>query len=517
MLSSMFTKKWVKSTWWWLIIIIVVGGVIRIPEFFAILGSEELMTIKIIWYDEAYSSYFAQHGLGDVVRLSGVDSTPMFFYLLLWVWQKIAGLSVVLLALLPFVFSVAAIPVVYLLGKQIFNHKTGLWAAWFFCISALNVDYATELRAYSLLVLLTSLSMLFWWRLRDKKSWKNLLGYILFSLLVMYTHYTGFALVGAQALLMFLYWKKDRLKTIGVHLLIALMYVPQLFLFQRWSDIFGNKDILMVPYFSRAFSHGDLNAVFGFFYSIVFGQFAYYYLWTGFFGLLVFGGYVYLLKRKWSDVKLRCLLLMPSIGFVLLAALKFIYAPKYFIVWTIPVCLILAYLINSWTKRRYQHVFVVGVSFVLLIFVIFGYQVSEANQHMYYAKSLFAEIEKNELPGDVVLTDHFNNLLMPWYYDGQAQEKFFFPDEEVLSRWRYWDYNIVNQDNVVQLDELIEGVDRVWSFDYWPQGVSVQDPSGLVKERLVGQYKIIKSFEFPEDELVNQKIILNLYQKNDNN
>jgi uncharacterized membrane protein len=94
------------------------------------------------------------------------DPNMAFFDLIAHFWENIfPNASDGMLRVLPAIFSILSIPVVFLLGKEIENNKDistkiGLLSALLVSLNAFHINYAQFYRSYSLVFLLTSLSTL---------------------------------------------------------------------------------------------------------------------------------------------------------------------------------------------------------------------------------------------------------------------------------------------------------------------------------------------------------------------
>lgn len=503
-----------KKTKILLFLIIILAIVLRLPEFFTIIPSEGIFESKIVWYDEAYSIFFAEQGFSQLISFSGFDSTPFLFYLLLRIWGLIFGWQIMTLAILPFLFSLGTVIVIYFIGKEIFNQKIGLLASFFLAISALSINYSTEIRAYSLAVFWASLSFLFWWRIIKKQLNLNWFYYILFSCLLIYTHYTGLALVLTQGILFLIYKVPKR----SLYWLIWLFYLPQFFLFQRWRDVLGGNTDLM-SYFERAFSHGQLSTLPTYFYALLFGEYNYYnpinlLIGFGIFILVTYGLYKYR-----SEKKVQVIYLFLIFGLFFLAVLKFIYQLKYFLIFTIPFVVFLSYLLNKISNQLVRKFTISAVTILMIFSTVLHYQALPHNMFQYYAPEIFKHIQENEEPNDIILVDHFNEILANFYYHGDLEKKLFFPYQNELTtdwqiRWRYWDHNIINQNNVSLVQGLIKDYERVWLVGYLPRNTSLQDPSNCLEDYFARNYQLKYSYQFPE--ITNgQSVDLMLYEKID--
>jgi mannosyltransferase len=80
--------------------------------------------------------------------------------------------------LLSALFGVLTIPMVYVVGHQLFNKEAGLVGALILALSPFNVYYSQETRMYSLMVLLALLSLYFFWRFLQQSNLVSSAGYV---------------------------------------------------------------------------------------------------------------------------------------------------------------------------------------------------------------------------------------------------------------------------------------------------------------------------------------------------
>lgn len=130
-----------------LVAIVAAGAALR----FATLDAQSF------WLDEAATVDLVRRGFGDM--LDGVasgESTPPLYYVLAWLWAKVAGTGEVGMRSLPALFGTATIVVAYALAARIAGARAGLIAAAVCAANPFLVWYSQEARAYALLVLLTA-------------------------------------------------------------------------------------------------------------------------------------------------------------------------------------------------------------------------------------------------------------------------------------------------------------------------------------------------------------------------
>ena len=177
----------------------MLGGVVLAGAFlrFYHIGAESL------WYDEATSVYSAEKSLR--VLLGGAlqwHRQPPLYFLLLKVWIGFFGDSESAVRSLSAVCGIAAIPLMFLVGRKLFNNRVGLIAAWLTAISYYLIRFSQEGRDYSLLVLLTLASFYLFLRiLKSGKAGKaDFIWYAAANTLLLYTHYFGLFVLLAQGI-----------------------------------------------------------------------------------------------------------------------------------------------------------------------------------------------------------------------------------------------------------------------------------------------------------------------------
>ena len=115
---------------------------------------------KSVWSDEAFSIFLA--GLNWSAfwhTLVTAEANMSLYYVLLRGWVGLSD-GAVWVRLLSVLMSLAVVPVVYCIGKEVFSQRVGIMAALLLAINPFDIRYAQEARSYSLFVLLVSVSFL---------------------------------------------------------------------------------------------------------------------------------------------------------------------------------------------------------------------------------------------------------------------------------------------------------------------------------------------------------------------
>lgn len=175
-------------------LIVLVGSILRCAG----LGKES------IWLDEATSIIIARMNLSSVVAWAAGDIHPPLYYLTLHFWLYL-GESEFVVRALSVVLGIVTIVVAYALARELFGQRVGLLSALLLALSPLHIGYSQEARMY-VMVTLWSLLASYWMlkalRIRDWRYW---LGYVLATVLALYTHYFALFVLLFQNLFV-VYW-----------------------------------------------------------------------------------------------------------------------------------------------------------------------------------------------------------------------------------------------------------------------------------------------------------------------
>ncbi|GAB4536642.1 MAG: hypothetical protein Kow0063_22410 [Anaerolineae bacterium] len=206
---------------WPLLLIVLLGTALRLAG----LGAQSL------WYDEAFSLASADRlSLGQLLANQGADIHPPLYYLLLRVWIRVVGISDFTARLPSLWAGVLTIPLIYVTGRRLFDHPTGLWAALFWAVFPFHLYFAQEARMYTLLALLTALSLwLFLQAVERDRPWLWA-AYWLCLALGIYTHYFFALVIVVYHMYLLLNWREYRrlwLPVIITDILLVPVFLAQ--------------------------------------------------------------------------------------------------------------------------------------------------------------------------------------------------------------------------------------------------------------------------------------------------
>lgn len=155
------------------------------------------------WFDEAVTVRIVDGSLGRVFELlPESESTPPLYYVLAWLWGKVAGLGEVGLRSFSALLGVGVVAAGWVIGR-LASPRVAIYAAVLLAANPLLVWYSQEARAYELLALLGSLSLLATLRFADAPSRGRAAAWAIAGVAALLAHYFAVFLVVAEVALLF--------------------------------------------------------------------------------------------------------------------------------------------------------------------------------------------------------------------------------------------------------------------------------------------------------------------------
>lgn len=185
-----------------------------------------------LWIDEWFTVSVARTPWGRIMEhIVATERRPPLHYVLLKLWIILSGDSEYAMRLFSAMLAVLSVAVLYALGRQLIGHRVGLVAALLLAISPFFILYGRMVRAYSLVMLLGTLATWALVRAIKQPTFGRWAIYGATALALLYTDYSGLAVLGAHALYMLVVRSANRrplrawLITI---LIVGLGYLPWL-------------------------------------------------------------------------------------------------------------------------------------------------------------------------------------------------------------------------------------------------------------------------------------------------
>lgn len=153
------------------------------------------------WYDESVTVGLLHHSLGGMLnQVPKQEGTPPLYYCLAWLWTRAFGTGEAGVRSLSALAGVLTVAVIYSTGVQLISRRAGAIAAALAACNPFLIWYSQEARAYSLLALMVSLSLLSFAHLLAvpaRARW--IVAWTLACAATLATHYYGVVAVAPEA------------------------------------------------------------------------------------------------------------------------------------------------------------------------------------------------------------------------------------------------------------------------------------------------------------------------------
>ena len=367
-----------------------------------------------IWLDEAISVHQANLSLSDMMEnLQYGDRHPPLHHIVLWLTVKAIGDGELAVRLPSLIAGTLVIPALFLLGRELYDRRTGLVAAAFGAASPLLIWYAQEARMYAFVTLFGLLSL--WTQLRviRRPTMLAWAAYILATSALLLSHYFGLLLIGVQQLIWVgvLLQKRragERIRPLALGfayslIVLAMQLLPLLTFAQKQFDSTAGAAG------SPAGTYEGLS-----FYAVVSNI-----AWA------LWGyhpdGTTELLAAGWPLLLLLSLLLLGRGGSrqtIILAAAAFspivilifvalydreLFEVRYFLVAVPLLFLVIARLVTGWIRRPAARLAVAGAIVFTLLLGLYDQQTNDGNPRLYDFRGAIEEIRADAGPRSLLL------------------------------------------------------------------------------------------------------------------
>lgn len=279
-----------------------------------------------LWLDEAINVVNARNLdlMTFLTKYPIGDFHPPGYFFILWLWGHLFGFSEISVRIPSLILGVGTIWLTYLLGKELFNKRIGLLAALFLAVGPLHVFYSQEARMYSLATFAVALNSYFFIKFLKNQKYSQI-GFILSSILVIYSDYLAYLVFPAQFLYLLFNHKDKLVNYLKASLGIILSLIIWLPLFYQ-QLLNGLKTASLVPGWAEVVGGASFKNLSLIFAKIVLGRVSFddKILYTGvmiFMGLL-YGGIIINTLRKIND-QIKILLLLIIVPILLATAISF--------------------------------------------------------------------------------------------------------------------------------------------------------------------------------------------------
>jgi uncharacterized membrane protein len=245
-----------KKVYFWLFVIILLAAAIRLYN----------PTFRSLWGDEAHSFFSAQSMtfaslIPAFINLIKDSHLPVYF-IMLSAWINLFGSGEYALRLLSILIGSLGVIAFFAFSRKIFDDRTSRASMFLLAISPLAIMHSQEIRMYGLLLLLTIVSSLYFWKIVSGFSeLRNIVGYVIATILLMLTHVFATLILGGQLVYLCFDYAKNKnplrfRNLLFLQVLVALIVAPifvKLLLNSLPSVVGGTSDMAfsVIPSFLK--------------------------------------------------------------------------------------------------------------------------------------------------------------------------------------------------------------------------------------------------------------------------
>ncbi|MCK9578840.1 MAG: glycosyltransferase family 39 protein [Methanoregula sp.] len=369
-----------------------------------------------LWLDEATTLNVSKASFLEIwqTSVSGEFHPPLFN----WITHIMLmfGQSEVILRLVPAIFGTLAIPVFYLIGKELRDKNVGIISAALLTVSYFGIFYSQEARAYSMVLFVFSLAVLFYLRALRTNTLSDWALFGIFSAIAVWTHYYTLIAIGV-IYLHAIFMLRDRLKkglgeakyllaSVGIMTVISLplliLVIERYFTLTASAPTYGVLGPVLIQETIVRFSGG---------YSQFSGIIAVVYF------ILMVAGLVFLISENRNKALLWGMLLVLPLAISIVLSSKMTMNPRY-LIYLLPVyftVIAMAYpLIHKLIPDRKALYAFVLVILIINVPLLAGYYGSFVKEDW---RGLAAIVQSETQDGDlVVLAPGYMSQPFDYYY-----------------------------------------------------------------------------------------------------
>jgi uncharacterized membrane protein len=484
---------------------LILSGIIVLAAVLRLYGLDR----QSLWYDEIVVEEAFKH-------LNKAADSPLLYLFFIYPMTKIFPDSDYALRIPSVIFGVISVPLVFLLGRKLFNEKTGLIVSFLLAVSPFHIWHSQDARMYALHWMLTLISLIYFTNALEKPSRKNLAGYVISTVACLYTHpFAGFLILmqGSYILVFFRKYRAHYLKWVAAFSATIGLFLPWIvFTLTHWTSTVGPyypRELSLPAFFYTLYSYSAGYSIGPSLRELHFKQSLAAIkpylniilpLMTVYGTLFVFGMWA-VRKERHKIVFVLLLLIVPIISMFILSTVMtiFWYNVRYtaiasfaFLIFIAKGIEWLSYLSPKKLGRITAVLAIVTIT-GFSAYSYFNYQFDKRYQKDDF-RSAVAYVKKNMMPNDAFLcfanADVFNRYSA---YDPQCVfPPIYRSDQQMIN---------------TSMHEIVQGKDRMWLILNREWGWPPIDKLGdHMKEWLDANYEEIKNLHKDIDEITNIRI-----------
>ena len=181
-----------------------------------------------LWNDELYTlCHISDMGLGIHLKNTFSDpGNPPLFFIISNIWLYFFNKSILSIRFLPLLIGIFQIYSIYFVLKNILNKKTALIGSFLCTINLYIILESNEIRSYILSMTLILWSLLYFYKLKNKFSNKNIVLFSIISICLINTHYYCVLYVIYNFISGLIIFKNNRIKYLLSNIIIFSSFVP---------------------------------------------------------------------------------------------------------------------------------------------------------------------------------------------------------------------------------------------------------------------------------------------------
>lgn len=481
-----------------IVILLLIGIAVRVWDL------EQLN----LWRDESFTVLLADKSLKEIVKISIEDFNSPFYPIILHFWMRIFGNSEFIVRLPSVIFSVLNLFYFYLIARKYFQKVDSLLILSLFIFNLVSIFYARECRPYALLNLFISASFYHYSNLTSRINLKDAIFFLFASTLAFYTHNTAiiFILIEISYLIPLVYLKNkkqlvDRTSIIkwGLILFLLLSFILPwiLVLIKQTPRLAEDFWLNFHPFYSIRDSLFDMANGIRLFSDLEFNL--YQKINSALIIILLVIGISP--KRKYLDEKFNIIRFLFILPLILIYILSFKIHLMYirYISFLEPFFLLLVYrgmidIRSKLTSKIFILIYAIIFYFQLTIFSY--YHKKDSKPHY---KELVQYLESVQIEDSIILHYDAVSYFSTEYYmkNANLESQILDPDYKTKT---YVGKALLDEEVFIRDLTFLEKFDTLWLID-------LKDVSK--------KQRIPEKFELRKESLFNGKLVLQLWQKNE--
>ncbi len=371
--------------------------------------------------DESQSIWVATKSARGILEFMSQDVHPPLYNLLLHFWVIIFGTNVIFSRSLSLLFFLLTLPALFVLAKEAANNRSVAYlTVILFSLSPFVLWFSQETRMYMLFTFIGTLNQIFFLRVFRSETKTSKVGYVLTTIVGLYTHYFFLLLIFTEVLY-FLFKKRENLleiiKFLSLLALAFIAFVPWAFYVYLQGSAKSAQPILPPPNvynifqtltsFLFGFPSGNLQAILISLWPLV----------------LVFFLLIFTNRRKLSvegfDYFITITFTPIAIAFVV-SFLRPIFLPRYLIFVLPTLFFIIAYTLVNFPKKLTG--FLAGILLISMagLLILQNFSATTPVKEDYQGATHY--LNQTVTPKDIVaVSAPFTIYPIEFYYTGKAR------------------------------------------------------------------------------------------------